>query len=141
MKKDRFVVSEETELVDDGDSVIFRDTYAEGGEYYIPKEDISKLIKGLEKFQNGGLQPGAKDKLEALNGDDPSIIVLYEARNFGITEETEEFVGMELVECSQPDLVVLRDIDKIDGRPEEYCIVREDIPKLIEGLKLFMDGE
>jgi len=61
---------------------------------------------------------------------------------FVISEETEDSVGMELVEdTSDADLIALRDIDEIDGDPAEYYIYRKDIPKLIEGLKYFMESE
>jgi hypothetical protein len=62
MKKDNFVVCEETEdeigieIVDDGDSVILRDIDTMDGteaEYYIPKSDILKLIEGLKLFMGG----------------------------------------------------------------------------------------
>jgi hypothetical protein len=57
---------------------------------------------------------------------------------FVVSEETEESVGIELVD--EGDSVILRDVDEIDkNEVVEYYIPKEDIPKLIEGLKLFME--
>ncbi len=61
-------------------------------------------------------------------------------KRFVVSEETKELVGMELIEdINSDELIVLRDIDEIDGKPTEYFILRKDIPKLIEGLKLFIE--
>jgi len=58
--------------------------------------------------------------------------------NFVVAEETEDMVGMEIVDDG--DSVIIQDIDKIDGiSAAEYIIPKLDIPKLIEGLKLFME--
>jgi hypothetical protein len=57
-----------------------------------------------------------------------------------IFEETEDLVGMEIVEDEKDaSVVILRDIDKIDNDPAEFYILRREIPKLIEGLKQFME--
>ena len=63
-------------------------------------------------------------------------------KRFVISEETEDSVGMELVEdATDGDLIALRDIDKIDNDPADYYFYKKDIPKLIEGLKYFMEDE
>ncbi len=62
-------------------------------------------------------------------------------KNFIVSEETEELVGLEITEGAEPDLILLRDIDTIDNDPNEYYVLRSDIPKLIEGLKLFMENK
>lgn len=63
-------------------------------------------------------------------------------KRFVISEETEDSVGMELVEdTSDADLIALRDIDEIDDDPTEYYFYKKDISKLIEGLKYFMESE
>jgi hypothetical protein len=56
-----------------------------------------------------------------------------------IFEETVDLVGMEIVE-ENASTIILRDIDKIDNDPAEFYILRSEIPKLIEGLKQFMEG-
>jgi len=60
-------------------------------------------------------------------------------KKFVVSEETEDMVGMEIVEDIDPKCIILRDINEIDGDPLQYDISRKDIPKLIEGLKLFME--
>jgi hypothetical protein len=62
-------------------------------------------------------------------------------KNFVVSEETKDVVGMEIVEDRDPECLILRDIDEIDGNPSQYVIFRRDIPKLIEGLKLFTENE
>jgi hypothetical protein len=57
---------------------------------------------------------------------------------FVVAEETEDEIGMEIVDDG--DAILLRDIDEIDGvSKDEYVVPKSDIPKLIEGLKLFME--
>lgn len=62
-------------------------------------------------------------------------------KKFVVSEETEELVGIEIVEDgSAPRLIIIRDINTIDSDTiGEYSILRSDIPKMIEGLKLFME--
>jgi len=57
--------------------------------------------------------------------------------NFVVSKETEDMVGMKIVDNG--DCVILQDIDTIDGEENGYLIFKSDIPKLIEGLKLFME--
>jgi len=57
--------------------------------------------------------------------------------NFVVSEETENMVGMKIVDNG--DCVILQDIDTIDGEENGYLIFKSDIPKLIKGLKLFME--
>ncbi|MCK9458751.1 MAG: hypothetical protein M0R80_03865 [Proteobacteria bacterium] len=59
--------------------------------------------------------------------------------NFVVSEETEDMVGIEIVEDG--DSVIIRDIDTLEGTEAEYYVPKSDIPKLIEGLKLFMEVE
>jgi hypothetical protein len=56
---------------------------------------------------------------------------------FVVSEETENSIGIEIVDDG--DSIVLRDIDTMDGTEAGYYIPKSDIPKLIEGLKLFME--
>lgn len=57
-----------------------------------------------------------------------------------IFEETEDLVGMEIVEDkNNTDTIILRDIDTIDNIPGEFYILKKEIPKLIEGLKQFIE--
>ena len=58
-----------------------------------------------------------------------------------ISEETEDRVGMELVEDADPEIIVLRDIDEINDNPVECFFFKKEIPKFIEGLKYFMESE
>jgi hypothetical protein len=61
-------------------------------------------------------------------------------KKFVVSKETEDVVGMEIVEDRDPECLILRDIDEIDKDPLHYVIFRKDIPKIIEGLKLFMEA-
>ena len=58
--------------------------------------------------------------------------------DFIVSEETEDFVGLKLIDDG--DTVILRDInDKGEDYEGEFIILKSDIPKLIEGLRLFLD--
>ena len=60
-------------------------------------------------------------------------------KRFVVAEETKDEIGMEIVDDG--DAILLRDIDEIDGISEdEYIVPKLDIPKLIEGLKLFTEN-
>jgi hypothetical protein len=60
-----------------------------------------------------------------------------------VAEETEDMVGLEMIEDEDdPEkYIILRDVSEDeDWSPRrDYYIHKEDIPKLIEGLKLFME--
>lgn len=59
---------------------------------------------------------------------------------FVVAEETREMVGTKIVDDGE--CVILKDIDEIDGISEaEYIIPKSDIPKLIEGLRLFTENK
>jgi hypothetical protein len=62
-------------------------------------------------------------------------------KKFVVSKETEDVVGMEIVEDRDPECLILRDIDEIDKDPSQYVIFRKDIPKIIEGLKLFAENK
>lgn len=57
-------------------------------------------------------------------------------KRFVVAEPTEDMCGVELVE--EDGFAVLRDFDSEFSR-EDYLIHVEDIPKLIEGLKMFLE--
>ena len=56
---------------------------------------------------------------------------------FVVSEETEDMIGIEIVDDG--DSIIIRDIDTLEGTEAEYYVPKSDIPKLIEGLKLFME--
>jgi len=67
-------------------------------------------------------------------------------KKFLVAEETEDMVGLEIIEDEDdPEkYIILTDVSEDeDWSPsrEDYYIHKEDIPKLIEGLKLFMEEE
>jgi len=57
-------------------------------------------------------------------------------KKFVVAEPTEDMCGVELVE--EDGFVVLKDVNSEFPR-EDYLIHFEDIPKMIEGLKMFME--
>jgi len=57
-------------------------------------------------------------------------------KKFVVAESTDDMCGVELVE--EDGFVVLKDVDTEYPR-ENYLIHIEDISKLIEGLKYFME--
>jgi hypothetical protein len=57
---------------------------------------------------------------------------------FVVAEPTEDMCGVELVE--EDGFAVLKDIDSEIPR-EDYLIHFEDIPKLIEGLEMFLEAK
>ena len=63
-------------------------------------------------------------------------------KKFVVAEETEDMCGLELVEDEEdPEkFIILKDVASSDFLlREDYFIHKEDISKLIEGLKLFME--
>ena len=62
-------------------------------------------------------------------------------KKFVVAEETDDMCGLELVEDEEePErFVILKDVGDSDFSLRNYFIHREDIPKLIEGLKLFVE--
>ena len=59
--------------------------------------------------------------------------------DFIVSEETEDLIGLKLIDDG--DTVILRDINDTEGEDYEgeFVVMKSDIPKLIEGLRSFLD--
>ena len=73
-------------------------------------------------FVDDGSSDGSLDKLIRLQKDDPSVVVMKQARNFG--QHNSIAAGLK---CATGEIIVLMDSD-LQDRPE-------DIPKLLDALE------
>jgi len=59
--------------------------------------------------------------------------------NFLVSEETDDLFGLEIVKGEEKGRIEIRNVDSKFKTDSFVEVFKSEIPKLIEGLKLFME--